>query len=142
MKIPAKVHYAIVIMTDLAMQNKKATITSSAIALRQNISFAFVSQILNRLKNAGLLNSVRGGVSGGYRLQKLPSEITIKKIIDAAEPTFCICPGKDIKTDRPVDDAIRAFWEQIGTEINKRFEGLTLEDLVKKEKNSSGGSCI
>ncbi len=141
MKIPAKVHYAIVIMTDLAMQGQGITITGNDIARRQNISFAFVSQILNRLKNTGLLNSVRGGASGGYRLKKLPSEITVKKIIDAADPTFCICPSKEIKTERPVDDAIRAFWEQIGIEINKRFEGTTLEDLAKKEKNFHG-SCI
>lgn len=141
MKIPAKIHYAIVIMTDLAMQGHGVTITGNDIARRQNISFAFVAQLLNKLKHAKLLSSVRGGASGGYQLKELPSEITVKMIIDATEPTFCICPSKEIKTERPVDNTVRAFWKQIGIEVNKRFEGTTLEDLVKKEKNSHE-SCI
>ncbi|MFH1859869.1 MAG: Rrf2 family transcriptional regulator [bacterium] len=141
MKIPAKVHYAIVIMTDLAMQGRNVSITCNDIALRQNISFAFVAQLLNKLKHAGLLSSVRGGVSGGYQLEDLPSEITVKRIIDAADPTFCICPSNEIKTGRPIDGVIRSFWKQTGIGINKMFEGTTLEDLVKKE-HSLHESCV
>ncbi|MBI4778455.1 Rrf2 family transcriptional regulator [Candidatus Desantisbacteria bacterium] len=141
MKIPAKVHYAIIIMTDLAMQGRKITITCNDIALRQNISFAFVAQLLNKLKHAGLLSSVRGGASGGYRLTDIPSEITVKRIIDAADPTFCVCPSKEIKTEQSVDNTIRFFWQQISIGINKMFENTTLEDLVKKEKNFHE-SCI
>jgi Rrf2 family iron-sulfur cluster assembly transcriptional regulator len=131
MKIPAKVHYAIVIMTDIAMQGEGVTITGSEIARRQNISFAFVSQLLNKLRHAGLLESVRGGASGGFHFKISPSKITVKRIIEAIEPEFCICPGTGIKTAQPVDDTIRFFWSQIWEDAIKRFETTTITDLAK-----------
>ncbi|MFH1097977.1 MAG: Rrf2 family transcriptional regulator [Candidatus Desantisbacteria bacterium] len=144
MKIPAKIHYAIVIMTDLAMQGQGVTITGNDIARRQNISFAFVAQLLNKLKHAELLNSVRGGATGGYHFNSPPSEMTVKKIIDAIDPGFCICPGSEIKTDREVDNTIRSFWQQIGKDAAKRFEETTIEDLARGSKKSKGkeASCI
>jgi Rrf2 family iron-sulfur cluster assembly transcriptional regulator len=144
MKIPAKVHYAIVIMTDIAMQGEGATITSNDIARRQNISFPFVAQLLNKLKHAGLLESVRGGVSGGFHFKDAPSKINVKRIIDAIDPEFCICPAPGIKTDEPVDNMVRSFWQQVGEDAAKRFEATTIEDLARGLKESKGktSSCI
>ncbi|MDI6793500.1 MAG: Rrf2 family transcriptional regulator [bacterium] len=144
MKIPAKVHYAIAIMTDIAMQGEGATITGNDIARRQNISFSFVAQLLNKLKHAGLLESIRGGVSGGYHFKVSPSEVTILKIVEAIEPSFCICPSIDIKTAQPVDATIRAFWNEVGIDVAKRFEATSIEDLVGQSKESGGEnlSCI
>ncbi len=144
MKIPAQVHYAIIIMIDIAMQGKGATVTGNDIARRQNISFAFVAQLLNKLKHAGLLESVRGGVGGGFHFNDQPSMITVKKIIEAIDPEFCICPGHGIKTDQPVDNAVRSFWQQVGENAAKKFEATTVDDLVMELKKSNGkeASCI
>lgn len=142
MKIPAKVHYAIVIMIDIAMQGKGITITGNDIARRQNISFAFVSQLLNKLRHAGLLESVRGGASGGYYITISPSEITVKRIIEVIDPSFCICPSPEIKTDQPVDNMVRSFWYQIGKKVSKGFETTTIEELANKLKNGDEISCI
>ena len=132
MKIAAKVHYAIVIMTDIAMQGEGATITGNDIARRQNISFSFVAQLLNKMKHAGLLESVRGGVGGGYHFKNSLSKVTVKEIIDAIEPEFCICPGTEIKTDQPVDDTVRSFWQELEGEVEATLETITLADLAKR----------
>ncbi len=144
MKISAKIHYAIVIMTDIAMQGEGVTVTGSEIARRQNISFAFVSQLLNKLKHLGLLESIRGGVSGGYHFKVPSSQVSVKQIIDAIEPEFCICPGYGIKTDQPVDNTVRSFWQQVGEDAAKRFETTTVADLIMELKKSKGkdASCI
>ena len=134
MKIPAKIHYALLIMTDIAMQGENATVTANDIARRQNISFAFVAQLLNKLKHTGMLESIRGGVSGGFHFKTLPSEITVKKIIDAVESAYCICPSKDIKTNLPVDDMIRSFWQELEGELEARLEMTTIENLAKRVK--------
>ncbi|MDI6794366.1 MAG: Rrf2 family transcriptional regulator, partial [bacterium] len=115
----AALSYAIAIMTDIAMQGEGITITGNDIARRQNISFSFVAQLLNKLKHAGLLESIRGGVSGGYHFKCSPAEVTIKKIVEAIEPSFCICPSIDIKTAQPVDDTVRAFWKRVGIDVSK-----------------------
>ncbi|MDI6791845.1 MAG: Rrf2 family transcriptional regulator [bacterium] len=137
MKIPAKVHYAIVIMTDIAMQGEGATITGNDIARRQNISFSFVAQLLNKLKHAGLLESVRGGVSGGYHFKSSPSKVTIKKVVDAIDPAYCICPSDEIKTGQPVDDIIRSVWHELEAEMEIVLETTTLEDLARRAANQS-----
>ncbi len=130
MKIPSKVHYAIVILIDIARQGKGVTATGNDIARRQNISFPFVAQLLNKLKHAGLLESVRGGSAGGYHFKESPSEITVKRIVDAIEPEFCICPGNGTKTDREVDEVVRSFWQELEAEMETMLEINTLEDLV------------
>ncbi|MEW5767839.1 MAG: Rrf2 family transcriptional regulator [bacterium] len=144
MKIPAKVHYAIVIMTDIAMQGEGTTITGNDIARRQNISFSFVAQLLNKLKHAGLLESVRGGISGGYHFKGSSSDATVKKVVEAIEPSFCICPSAEIKTGQPVDDTVRSFWKRVGIDVAKRFEATTIEDLVSQAKDLGwdNSSCI
>lgn len=134
MKIPAKVHYAIVIMTDIAMQGEGVTITGNDIARRQNISFSFVAQLLNKLKHAGLLESIRGGVSGGYHFKTSPSEVTVKRIVEAIEPEFCICPSSEIKTDQLLDNTVRSFWTQVGEDVTRRFEATTIQDLAGRIK--------
>lgn len=132
MKTTAKVHYAIVIMTDIAMQGKGAVVTGNDIARRQNISFSFVAQLLNKLKKDGLLKSIRGGVSGGYQLKGLSSEVIIKKVVDAIDPNYCICPSEKIKTGQPLDETVRDFWEEVEAGIEITLESTTLGDLVKR----------
>jgi Rrf2 family iron-sulfur cluster assembly transcriptional regulator len=121
-------------MIDIAMQGKGVTVSGDDIARRQNISFAFVSQILNKLKHAELLESVRGGTSGGYVLKNLPSEITIKKIIEAVETPIDICPSANIKTNQAVDDIVRRFWKKVTKAIEDKLELTTIEDLAKGVK--------
>ena len=131
MKIPAYVHYAIIIMLDMVMQGKGTTVKGDDIARRQNISFSFVAQILNKLKHAGLLESLRGGVTGGYRLKESSSRVTVEKIIEAIDPEFSISPGAGIKTGQPVDDMVRDFWQQLTIDINSRLGTTTIEDLAR-----------
>ena len=132
MKISAYVHYAIIILIDIAMQGKGTTVKGDDIARRQNISFAFVAQILNKLKHAGLLESLRGGVTGGYRLKESSSRVTVEKIIKAIDPGFSISPGAGIKTGQPVDNMVRDFWQQLTTDITIRLETTTIEDLARR----------
>lgn len=136
MKIPSKVHYAIVILIDIARQGKGAIVTGNEIARRQNISFSSVAQILNKLKHAGLLESVRGGSSGGYHFKESPSEITVKGIVDAIEPDFCICPSTGIKTEQPVDEIVRSFWQGLEAELELTMESTTIEELARRTAKS------
>ncbi|OIP38576.1 hypothetical protein AUJ95_06470 [Candidatus Desantisbacteria bacterium CG2_30_40_21] len=131
MKLPIKVHYAIVIMTDIAVQGQGNTVTGNDIAHRQNISFPFVSQILNKLKHAGLLESVRGGVLGGYILKGLPSMVTIKQIAEAVEAPIEIRPSEEIKTNQMIDEIICSLWERITEKLENISENVTLEDIIR-----------
>ena len=56
----------------------------SEIAREQNVSESYLAKIFQSLAKAGILSSYRGS-KGGYTLSRIPEEINLKEIIEAAE---------------------------------------------------------
>ncbi|MBC6438194.1 MAG: Rrf2 family transcriptional regulator [Rhodobacteraceae bacterium] len=86
MKLSTKGRYAVVAMTDLAMQADDALTTLSDIARRQDVSLAYLEQLFVKLRRAGLVKSVRGP-GGGYRLARSPAAIRVVEIFKAVDET-------------------------------------------------------
>ena len=60
MKLTTKGRYAVMAMADLALNTNKGPISLTEIAIRQNISLAYLEQIFIKLKNNRLVKSSRG----------------------------------------------------------------------------------
>ncbi|NQT71042.1 MAG: Rrf2 family transcriptional regulator [Desulfobacteraceae bacterium] len=74
--------YAIRAMSYIASQQDDAKpLLSRTIAAEMQIPANFLSKILNRLVQAGLIRSIRGR-NGGFVMAKPPSEIYIRDIVD------------------------------------------------------------
>lgn len=86
MKLSTKGRYAMVALTDLALQPDDALVTLGEIAKRQDISLAYLEQLFVKLRRAKLVKSVRGP-SGGYKLARPPSEIRVSEILGAVDET-------------------------------------------------------
>lgn len=86
MKLSTKGRYAMVALTDLALQPKDGLVNLGEIAKRQNISLAYLEQLFVKLRRAGLVASVRGP-SGGYRLAREPADIRVSQIFEAVDET-------------------------------------------------------
>ena len=86
MKISTKGQYSLKAMVDLALNGADALQTISQIAERTQISETYLEQLLPRLRNAGLVESIRGA-QGGYRLAKPLQDITAGEILRAGEGT-------------------------------------------------------
>ena len=84
MKLTTKGRYAVMAMADLASDNSLKPISLKDIAIRQNISLAYLEQIFIKLKNKKLVKSIRGA-TGGYKLDKPASEIKLSYIIFAVD---------------------------------------------------------
>lgn len=84
MQLSTKGRYAVVAMVELAAHDAGSSMPLSSIAERQQISTAYLEQLFMRLRRAGLVKAVRGP-KGGYRLARLPGEITIAEIMQAAD---------------------------------------------------------
>ncbi|HSG05104.1 MAG TPA: Rrf2 family transcriptional regulator, partial [Nitrospiria bacterium] len=67
MKLSAKTEYGIQALLELASRNGDAPAQAKSIAQRQNIPYRFLEQVLNNLRKAGLIESIRGA-QGGYTL--------------------------------------------------------------------------
>ena len=73
--------YAVRAMGFLATQKAEEPILSRTIAREMDIPKNFLSKILNRLVQAGLIHSVRGR-NGGFVLSTSPSKIRIRDVVD------------------------------------------------------------
>ena len=136
MKVSTKGRYALRIMIDLAMNDNGEYIRLKEIAERQSITLKYMEQIMPLLTKAGYVRSYRGN-NGGYMLARSPEEYTVGDILRTTEgslaPISCIeetpnrCPRKDYCTTL-------SFWEGMAKVINEYVDGITLADLIKKEK--------
>ncbi len=73
--------YALRAMGYLAMRGRETPILSATIAEDVRIPKNFLSKILHRMAQAGLIRSVRGK-GGGFVLEKNPWEIRVRDVLD------------------------------------------------------------
>ena len=121
--ISSKGVYAVAAMQRLSIIEEKKPLQIKDIANEQGISQNYLEQILNKLKKAGFVQSIRGS-QGGYLLAKSPKDIKIKDIIEALEGDM-----KLVDTDVN-NHIVNLFFEDMQEKINKLFE-YSLYDLKK-----------
>jgi len=85
-KLSTKGRYAMVALTDIAMQPDGVLVTLGDISKRQDVSLPYLEQLFVKLRRAGLVESVRGP-GGGYRLARPASEIRVVDILGAVDET-------------------------------------------------------
>ena len=86
MKLSTKGRYAMVALTDIALQPKDELVTLGEISKRQDISLPYLEQLFVKLRRADLVKSVRGP-GGGYRLSRPASQIRVVDIMSAVDET-------------------------------------------------------
>ena len=87
MKLSTKGRYAMVALTDIALQGSETLVTLGDIAKRQDISLPYLEQLFVKLRRAKLVSSVRGP-GGGYQLARSPAEIRVVDILAAVDETI------------------------------------------------------
>lgn len=86
MKLSTKGRYAMVALTDIALQPSDTLVTLGDISKRQDISLPYLEQLFVKLRRAELVESVRGP-GGGYRLAKATSDIRVLDVLGAVDET-------------------------------------------------------
>jgi Rrf2 family transcriptional regulator, iron-sulfur cluster assembly transcription factor len=137
MKLTTKGRYAVMAMADLALFRNNGPTSLTDISLRQNISLAYLEQIFIKLKNNNLVQSVRGA-KGGYILGISPEEIKISNIISAVDEEVkmlnCKKESKKGCNNKSTKCITHNLWDQLDQHINKFFEQVKLNDLIKKNQ--------
>ena len=133
MKISTKGTYSIRIMAQIAKLDEDKLATVAYLSESTNISEKYLEKIISKLLKANLLVSFRGS-SGGYKLFKKPSEISVKEILNATEGNMktvsCIDEGKNC--DLSSKCLTMNLWAGLTRVVNDYLEGITLEDVVNK----------
>jgi len=89
MKITARSEYGSRAMVELAVHWDRGLVSLHAVAERQRIPKKFLEQVVTQLRHAQLVEAFRGA-SGGYRLSRPPSRISLLEILEALEGHFSL----------------------------------------------------
>ena len=138
MKISTRARYGLRALIDLGVYYKSRPVLVKDIAKRQNLSERYLEHIMLALKKAGILMSIKGG-KGGYMFLRDPSEIKISEIIEILEgslsPVECV-EKKEI-CEKSEYCVARELWCKIKNEILKYLEGITLKQLIERQKKKN-----
>ncbi len=101
------------------------------ISEKQDVSVAYLEQILNTLRKSGLIKSVKGP-GGGYLLTTSPEKISIASIVSELEGpvaiTSCLDPDEGcVRVDNCVTHLL---WKALGEQIEAFLRTITLQNLV------------
>ena len=118
---------------DLGEHYEDGFISLVDIAKRKDLSKKFLEQIVPLYKNNGLILGSRGN-QGGYRLAKLPKDISLKDIIYISENSFI----KDNVAYGPIDNVI----DGLDNLLDNYLGNISLSKLVEEEKESYSNSYI
>jgi Rrf2 family protein len=128
MKLSTKGRYATRILLCISRLQGDRPVSKKRIAEQEGISTDYIEQIIVPLKNAGLVNSVRG-LHGGFRLAKDASEITIYTILAASEGNInlvgCLAEGCS-RSDACV---VQEIWQGASDVLQEYFSKVTLKNL-------------
>jgi len=141
MKISTKIRYGARAMLELAYHYGEGPIELKEIAKRENISLKYLEQVINPLRAAGLVKSIRGA-KGGYSLAKPPSEICLYDVVETLDgPLNLLECLRDSKVCQKVPSCVtRDIWQEVSEAISKIFYSVTLEDMVNRKMEKEGSN--
>ncbi|MCE5336531.1 MAG: Rrf2 family transcriptional regulator [Desulfobacteraceae bacterium] len=139
MKLSTKGRYGVRLMFDLAAHVGEGPVTLKDIAARQEISEKYLSNLIPLLRNAGLVNSIRGS-QGGYSLARAPAEITLKDILLVLEGSMCLveCTEQPVLCSRSDECMVREVWAEVSEKMLLALSSFTLEAMIEKLKAREG----
>lgn len=137
MRVSLKTTYAIQAALDLALSTGEDPVRAKAIARRQGIPARFLEQVLNAMKKAGLVQSLRGA-AGGYTLNKPPSDISIAAIVEALDGPFAETHSAGARGARArtstKPDTLSEIWDRVRQAELDVLNSVTLKDLAVRHR--------
>ncbi|WP_108257836.1 Fe-S cluster assembly transcriptional regulator IscR [Mangrovicoccus ximenensis] len=136
MKLSTKGRYAMVALTDLALQKGEEPVSLADVAKRQDISVAYLEQLFVKLRRAKLVESVRGP-GGGYRLARPATEIRVSEILAAVDETVSAlhkgAAASGALSGSRAQSLTNRLWEGFSAHVYVFLHQTRLSDVVKND---------
>ena len=134
MLISTRGRYALRVLLDLTEHKGDGYIPMKVVAERQGLSLKYIQAIMPVLSKNGLIEGVHGK-GGGYRLSKPLSEYRIGDILRLTEGNLAPVTGLECDAkpcDKKDSCPTLPMWTEFHKMVNDYFDGITLENLIKK----------
>lgn len=96
------------------------------LAEAEQIPANYLVQILNELRNAGLISSKRGK-QGGYALSRRPEQIRLDEIVRAMDGELL---ELNLETGGMSGPRVAEVWSEIGKQLESEVSAYTVVDLI------------
>lgn len=134
MRLTTRGRYAVTAMLDLGLHASEGPITLADISRRQSISLSYLEQLFAKLRQAGLVSSIRGP-GGGYRLDKEAKDINVAAIINAVNESVdaTSCNGKGDCQEGEIC-LTHDLWDSLSGQINEFLSKISIDDLMNRRE--------
>ncbi len=141
MKITAQEEYGLRCLIRLARVPRGQSLTIPEIAAEEDLSVPYVAKLLTVLRQAGLIESVRGR-TGGYHLRLPAAEVRLGSVLLALgeplfeEPGYCerhAGPETSGPCVHQGDCTLRDLWQTLEQWTRYILDQVTLDDLLHGE---------
>ncbi len=135
MRISSRSEYGLRAMVYLARRPGASPVPLHEIARDEAIPSAFLERIFAGLRRGGLVSATRG-VYGGYRLARVPEEISVADVMTALEGPLSLvgCVPDGSGCERLDGCTSREVWRRLDGAITRALTDITLKDLTMEAR--------
>ncbi len=132
MKLSTKARHAITAMMGLALNDKVRPVTLAEISQSQGISLSYLEQLFAKLRKSGLVIGVRGP-GGGYKLSRVPGEISIAQIISSIDE-YRPQAIQQMSAEQSLEKkyVTHVLWDELSEKIYNFLNGITLAEFANR----------
>lgn len=138
MQLSTKSRYALRILLSLTENYvSKRSLKGKDIAKAQEITEAYLEQIMITLKQQDMVETVRG-CNGGYLLKRPPCDITLLEIVEAFEGklTFVRCLSGRSQCDRIDICSSVNTWKKLSDVVRTELAVINLESIAAENRRN------
>lgn len=136
MKITQETDYALRIVLFLSKAGIDNCVEAKAISESERIPFRFALKILRKLTKAGVTKAYRG-INGGYALNKIPENITLKDVVEAIDGPICVnrClyDAAYCNLNRTNTCTVHKALDNVRETLLRELESVNFKNLMEKE---------
>lgn len=152
MLFSTKAEYGVRLMVELGRRagtdkaEEATPVALSAVAASEMLPLAYLEHLVAKLREAGLVASVRGA-HGGYRLARPAEEIEMLEVVQALEgpiaPMECFHTDREgrVQCSHESDEracATKLLWTRVQGGVTGALAGTTLAELVAFTEHQDG----
>lgn len=121
--------YALRALHQLAFAGAEGHVTTAELAERVGVPANYLSKLLHRLQQEGVVASRRGR-GGGFELARPPGQVTLAEVVEPFDDVMeqrCLLGRPECRDDAPC--AAHEVWREAVGELRTFFAETSLDDL-------------
>jgi len=136
MKITQEADYGLRVVLHLCELGYGEKVEARAISGKEGIPLRFLLKLLRKLIQVDIIRSYRG-VKGGYAINKLPQQITLRDVIEAIDGPVCvnrcIIEPSFCNLNKSGVCILHKAMTKVQKNLNAELESINFEQLLKGE---------